>query len=86
VGDVLKDLLGSSSLDKEQLQIAIRLAHNNLKDRKTNLDEFVREGATARIIQYSYLHLLFAQMIVLTLDDESDRRYGSGGRRSGTVS
>ena len=77
--NAVKELLDfSSGLDDEQLQTAIRVAHNNLKDRKVNFDEFVREGAHARIIQYSYLHLLFAQMIVLTLNAESDHRYGSG--------
>ena len=74
----VKELLESSNLDDEQLQIAIRVAHNNLKDRKNNFDEFLREGAHARIIQYSYLHLLFAQMIVITLHTESDHRYASG--------
>jgi hypothetical protein len=78
VRNAVKELLDSSGLDDEQLQTAIRVAHNNLKDRKVNFDEFVREGAHARIIQYSYLHFLFAQMIVLTLNAESDQRYGSG--------
>lgn len=76
--NAVNELFESSSLDGEQFQIAIRVAHNNLKDRKVNFDEFVREGANARIIQYSYLHLLFAQIIVLTLNAESDHRYGSG--------
>jgi hypothetical protein len=74
VRHAVEELLGSSSLDDEQLQIAIRIAYNNLKDRKRNLDEFIRDGAHARIIQYSYLHLLFARMIVSTLDAESDQR------------
>ena len=60
-----KELLESSNLDGEQLQIAIRVAHNNLKDKRRNFDEFVNEGAHSRIIQYSYLHLLFAQVIVM---------------------
>lgn len=72
-----RELLDSTNLDDEQLQIAIRVAHNNLKDRKDNFDEFIREGAHARIIQYSHLHLLFAQMIVLALIEESDQRHGS---------
>ena len=54
-----------SNLDGEQLQIAIRVAHNNLKDKRRNFDEFVNEGAHSRIIQYSYLHLSFAQVIVM---------------------
>lgn len=69
-----EEFLNSSNLDDEQLQIAIRVAHNNLNDRKSNFDEFVRDGAQARIIQYSYLHLLFAQMIVLILSNESEHR------------
>jgi hypothetical protein len=64
----------ASNLDDEQLQVAIRVAHNNLKDRKSNFDEFVREGAHDRVIQYSYLHLLFAQMIITALDKESTQR------------
>ena len=71
------ELFDATNLDDEQLQIAVRVAHNNLKDRKTNFDEFVREGAHDRIIQYSYLHFLFAKMIVLALNEESDHRYGS---------
>lgn len=65
----------ASNLDDEQLQIAIRVAHNNLKDRKANFNEFVREGAHGRVIQCSYLHLLFANMIVTALDEESDQRF-----------
>ena len=69
-----KELLESSNLDGEQLQIAIRVAHNNLKDKRRNFDEFVNEGAHSRIIQYSYLHLLFAQVIVMVLSEESKQR------------
>jgi hypothetical protein len=88
VHHAVKELLESSNLNDEQLQIAIRVAHNNLKDRRSNFDEFLREGAHARIIQYSYLHLLFAQMIVITLNTESDHRYTPGrpGRHSETDS
>lgn len=76
-----KELLDPSNLDDEQLQIAVRVAHNNLKDRKGNFNEFVREGARDRIIQYSYLHFLFAQMVVLALNEESDHRHGSNVSR-----
>ena len=69
-----KDLLDTSNLDGEQLQIAIRVAHNNLKDRRKNFDDFVREGAHPRIVQYSYLHFLFSQVIVMGLKEESERR------------
>ncbi len=69
-----KELLEASNLDGEQLQIAIRIAHNNLKDNRRNFDEFVSEGAHPRIIQYSYLHLLFAQVIVKVLSEENKQR------------
>jgi hypothetical protein len=69
------DLFKASNLDDEQLQIAIRVAHNNLKDRKSNFNEFVQEGAHGRVIQYSYLHFLFANMIVSALDEESHLRF-----------
>ena len=65
------ELFDASNLDDEQLQIAIRVAHNNLRDRKANFNEFVKEGAHERVVQYSYLHFLFANMIVLALDKES---------------
>jgi hypothetical protein len=65
-----------SSLDGEELQVAVRLAHNNLQLQRESFDQFVSEAAAARILQYSYLHLLFAQIIVSELSDESDRRYG----------
>jgi hypothetical protein len=68
------ELLESSNLDGEQLQIAIRVAHNSLKDKRRNFDEFVSEGAHPRIIQYSYLHLLFAQVIVIVLGEENKQR------------
>jgi hypothetical protein len=68
------ELFNASNLDDEQLQIAIRVAHNNLKDRKSNFNEFVQEGAHGRVIQYSYLHFLFANMIVSALDEESHLR------------
>jgi hypothetical protein len=64
-----------SSLDGEQFQVATRMAYNNLKDRKNDFEQFVSEAAPARILQYSLLHLLFAQMIVAELSSESDRRY-----------
>jgi hypothetical protein len=69
------ELFDASNLDDEQLQIAIRVAHNNLKDRKANFNEFVKDGARDRVIQYSYLHFLFAQMIVAALGEESDLRF-----------
>jgi hypothetical protein len=65
---------GLSGLDGEELQVAVRLAHNNLHDSKKCFDEFVGEAAPLRILQYSYLHLLFAHMIVSELNKESDRR------------
>jgi hypothetical protein len=74
VVSAVTELLDASNLDGEQLQIAIRVAHNNLKDRKSNFNEFVQEGAHDRIVQYSYLHLLFANMIVIALHRESKTR------------
>jgi hypothetical protein len=71
----VKDLeIDISSLDGEELQVALRVAYNNLRDRKNNFDQFVSEGAPERILQYSLLHLLFAQMIVSELSSESGRR------------
>jgi hypothetical protein len=70
-----------SSLDGEQFQVAIRMAYNNLKDRKNDFEQFVSKGAPARILQYSLLHLLFAQMIVSELSSESDRRYDPASRQ-----
>ena len=69
------ELFGASNLDNEQLQIAIRVAHNNLKDRKANFDEFVKEGAHDRGVQYSHLYFLFANMIVQALEEESILRF-----------
>jgi hypothetical protein len=69
------EVFDASNLDDEQLQIAIRVAHNNLKDRKMNFDEFVKERAHDRVIQYSYLHFVFAHMVVKALDDESILRF-----------
>jgi hypothetical protein len=70
-----------SSLDGEELQVALRVAYNNLRDRRNNFDQFVSESAHARTLQYSLLHLLFAQMIVSELSSESDRRNGPAGRK-----
>jgi hypothetical protein len=72
---VVTDLFDASNLDDEQLQIAIRVAHNNLKDRKLNFNEFVQEGGHDRVIQYSYLHFVFANMIVSALRNESHLRF-----------
>lgn len=82
MGGGVTELLNVSNLDDEQLQIAIRVAHNNLKDRKTNFEEFVREGAHDRIVLYSYLHFLFARIIVSSLDEESDIRISIRKRNS----
>jgi len=82
VGRAVTDLFDASDLDNEQLQIAIRVAHNNLKDRKSNFNEFVQEGAHQRVIQYSYLHFLFANMIVSALGEESDLRFGPKSLRA----
>jgi hypothetical protein len=65
---------GLASLDGEEFQVAVRLAHNNLQDSKRCFDEFVAEAAPLRILQYSYLQLIFAQTIVSELNKESDRR------------
>ena len=73
---VVTDVFNASNLDDEQLEIAIRVAYNNLKDRKSNFNEFVQEGAHDRVIQYSYLHFLFANIIVSALDDELTMRSG----------
>jgi hypothetical protein len=69
-----------SSLDGEELQIAMRMAFNTLRDQKESFDQFVREAASARILQYSYLHVLFAQMIVSELIAEGDRRHGPANK------
>jgi hypothetical protein len=81
VGRAVTELFDASILDDEQLQIAIRVAHNNLKDRESNFNEFVSEGAHDRVIQYSYLHFLFSQMIVLALDEESNLRFAPKSQR-----
>lgn len=65
-----------STLDGEEFQVALRMAYNDLKDQKESFDQFVREAAPARILEYSYLHLLFAQLIVTELNAECDRRCG----------
>jgi hypothetical protein len=72
----VEELVDLSRLNDEQLRAAIRIAEENLKNRKNNLDEFVREGAHDRIIQYSHLHFLFAQAIVAGLKAESNHRFG----------
>ncbi len=69
------------SLDGEQFQVAIRMAYNNLKDRKSDFEQFVSEAAPARILQYSLLHLLFAQMVVSELSSESDWRHNPASRQ-----
>ena len=71
----VRELFGASNLDDEQLQIAIRVAHNNLSYRKANFDEFVKEGAHYRVMQYSHLYFLFANMIVQALEEESSLRF-----------
>lgn len=63
-----------SGLDGEEFQVAVRMAYNDLKDQKESFDQFVREAVPARILEYAYLHLLFAQMIVSELNAECDRR------------
>jgi hypothetical protein len=69
-----------SSLDGEEFQVAVRMAYNDLKDQKESFDQFVREAAPTRILEYSYLHLLFAQMIVSELNAECDRRCGPANK------
>ncbi len=58
----------------------MRVAHNNLKDHQKTFDQFVKEAASARILQYSYLYVLFAKMIVAELEEEADRRCSQAGR------
>jgi hypothetical protein len=67
---LVTDLFNASNLDDEQLEVAIRVAYNNLKDRKSNFEEFMQEGAHDRVIQYSHLHFIFANMIVCALEYE----------------
>jgi hypothetical protein len=76
--NVKGSIIDLSSLDGEEFQVAVRIAYNDLKDQKENFDQFVREAAPARILLYSYLHLLFAQLIVSELNAECDRRCGPG--------
>ena len=73
---------GLSSLGGEEFQVAVRLAHNDLHYSKKCFDEFVSEAAPLRILQYSYLHLLFAHMIVSELNKESDRRCRSASKHA----
>jgi hypothetical protein len=77
---VVTDLFDAANLDDEQLKIAVRVAHNNLRDRKSNFNEFVQEGARDRVIQYSYLHFVFASMIVTALDEEVNMRFGQNNK------
>jgi hypothetical protein len=78
--DIKGALVDLSCLDGEALQVAIRVAYNNLRDYRKTFDQFVKEAAPARILQYSYIYLLFAQMIVAELDEETDRRCGQARR------
>ncbi len=69
-----------SCLKAEEFQVALRVAINDLRDRESIFSEFLSEAGNPdksnwkRTIQYSHLHLLFAQTIVSTLLVESDRR------------
>jgi hypothetical protein len=69
-----------SRLEGEELQVALRVAISDLRDRESIFSEFLSEAGNPdksnwkRTIQYSHLHLLFAQTIVSTLLVESDRR------------
>jgi hypothetical protein len=74
VVSAFKGLFDASNLNDEELHIAIRVAHNNLRDRKSNFNEFVQEGAHERVVQYAYLHFIFANMIVLALEKEIKTR------------
>ena len=78
---IKRSIVDLCSLDGEEFQVAVRIAHNNLKDQKEIFDQFVSEAASARILECSYLHLLFAQMIVSELNAESDRRCGLANER-----
>jgi hypothetical protein len=72
--------LDLSRLKGEEFQIALRVAINDLRDRESIFSEFINEAGNPdksnweRTIQYSHLHLLFAQTIVSTLLVEGDRR------------
>jgi hypothetical protein len=69
-----------SCLKGDEFQVALRVAINDLRDRESIFSEFLSEAGNPdksnweRTIQYSRLHLLFAQTIVSTLLVESDRR------------
>ena len=69
-----------SCLKGDEFQVALRLAINDLRHREFIFSEFLSEAGNPdksnweRTIQYSHLHLLFAQTIVSTLLVESDRR------------
>jgi hypothetical protein len=69
-----------SRLDSEDFQVALRVALNDLRDHETVFEQFLSEAGHPdksdwpRTVQYSHLHLLFAQTIVSTLLAESDRR------------
>lgn len=69
-----------SCLKGDEFQVALRVAINDLRDRESIFSEFLSEAGNPdksnweRTIQYSHLHLLFAQTIVSTLLVESDRR------------
>ena len=69
-----------SRLDGEEFEVALRIAVNDLKDQETVFAQFLSEAGHPdqsnwpRTIQYSHLHLLFAQTIVANLMAQSDRR------------
>jgi hypothetical protein len=69
-----------SCLNDDEFQVALRVAFNDLRDRESIFSEFLSEAGSPdksnweRTIEYSYLHLLFAQTVVSTLLVESDRR------------
>ena len=79
-----------SCLDGEEFQVALRIAVTDLRDQEAIFAEFLSEAGRPeksnwnRTVEYSHLHLLFAQTIVSTLLAESDRRIitkiGSGPR------
>lgn len=77
---IKRSIVDLCNLDGEEFQVAVRMAYNDLKDRKESFDQFVKEAAPARILEYSYLHMLFAQMIVSELLAENDRRCGQANK------
>ena len=77
---IKRSIVDLCGLDGEEFQVAVRMAYNDLKDQKESFDQFVREAAPARILEYSYLHLLFAQLIVSELNAECDRRSGPANK------